>query len=75
MTWRILLQYPGGEVTLHEYKKPMPIHDVSRKAVGFAQDLFESWQWANDPDLPAIESNKGSLILCVVGPRGADCYL
>jgi hypothetical protein len=75
MTYRILLAYPGGEVTLHRYKKPMPIHDVTRKAADLASGLFRSWYWG-DGEIPAIiEMNSNAMILIVSGPSHIDCSL
>jgi hypothetical protein len=75
MTWRILLAYPGGECTLTRYRKPMPIQDVTRKAASHASELFPSWRWAEDGEIPAIETEGPAMILCVLGHSGAEVTL
>lgn len=74
--WRILLAFPGGELTLHQYKRDVPDHDMTRKAASLAGGLFKSWEWASDPEIPAIEAHDSpAMILCVRGPAAVDCHL
>ena len=73
---RILLAYPGGELTLHQYRVEVPTHQAMRKAASMATDLFPSWEWASDGDIAAIEPHGSPcLVLIVGGSRGRDCFL
>jgi hypothetical protein len=75
MNYRVLLAYPGGELSLFEYKRPVPIQQALSKAASEATTLFKSWQWSKDPETPGIEADNGSMILVVQGPSGKECFL
>lgn len=74
---RLLLAYPGGEVTLFQYKRAVPDHDVGRKMATIASELFPAWGWAEDGEIPAIWdlTDENRAILAVDGPRGKECFL
>ncbi len=71
---RILLQTPGYEVCLFQYKRPVPTHQATAKLQALAADMFSSWAWGDE--IAAIESGDGMAVLMLVdGPRGAECFL
>lgn len=73
---RILLAYAGGEVTLHQYRVEVPMHQAMRKAASMASDLFTSWDWSPDGEVPAIEPGRGPcMVLIVGGARGAEIVM
>lgn len=73
---RILLQYPGGELTLHQYKVEVPTHQAMRKAAVLATGLFPSWEWSPDGEIAAIEPHDSPCLMLVVGgSRGVECVL
>jgi hypothetical protein len=51
---KIILQYPGGELTLFKYKRKVPDHLFTQKMAEIASTYFSEWDWAPDGDIPAI---------------------
>ena len=73
---RILLAFPGGEITLAAYKSTVPIQQASRRAASLASDLFASWEWSSDGEIPSIEPhNSPCMLLIVDGPSGKEINL
>jgi len=74
--YRLILAYPGGEVTLVTYKSAVPIQQAQRKAASMASDLFVSWDWSLDGEISAIEPHDNPCMLLIVdGPSGKEVYL
>ncbi len=73
---RILLAFPGGEVTLFAYKRPPTPEAVFRKAAELASGLFPGWYWADDREVPAIACyDSPAMLLMVSGPAGREVGL
>lgn len=76
MTPRILFQFRGGEIELFRYKRAVPIQQATEKLQKYATEIFPSWEWAKDGDVPAIEALESeNMLLLVEGPSGRDCFL
>lgn len=73
MTPRIVLQYPGGEVTVFAYKRAVPLTTIETKLADVATTLFPSWEWG-DGDIPAIDAGD-KMLIAVTGPSGKACFL
>jgi hypothetical protein len=70
---RIVLAFPGGEVTLHAYKRAPSIEMVERKAAEIASSVFRSWEWGKDPECPTIEAHgANAMLLLVSGSSGPE---
>lgn len=74
---RILLCYPGGEVTLFRYKKPVPAQTASKKLASIASEIFSSWQWLEGNDAMAIEAleSQEKMLILVDSPAGKECFI
>jgi hypothetical protein len=73
---RILLQFAGGELTLHQYRIEVPTHQAMKKAAILASGYFRSWDWSPDGEIAAIESHDSDCLMLIVGGKSAqDIFL
>lgn len=72
---KIIFAYPGGEITLKEYKAKMPVHRILA-AVEEQANLFfgpNVWSWELDPHVPAVQCPGGGLIMAVYPAPKEPC--